>query len=55
MTNPPVMEIPAEKSQTNNNISGDGRILIMMEGTIKMPLPITVPITIPRQERRLSL
>jgi hypothetical protein len=41
--------------QTNMINCGDGNILIMMEGTIKIPLPIIVPMTIPRQDKKDSL
>ena len=54
-TNPPVMEMAAEKTHTNNSSSGEGRILIISEGTMKMPLPITLPITMERQEMKFRL
>ena len=55
MTKPPVMETIEETTQTKKINWGEGRILIMMAGTIKIPLPMIVPITMPRQESRLSL
>jgi hypothetical protein len=35
--------------QTANSIIGEGRILIMKEGTMKMPLPMMLPMTMPKQ------
>ena len=48
-TNPPIMETTADTIHTINKSMGDGSALIMMDGTIKMPLPMILPTTIPRQ------
>ena len=55
ITNPPMIDTNPEMIHTKNINVGEGRALIMRDGTTKIPLPITEPITMPRQERKESL
>ena len=50
-----MIETIPETIHTRNINTGEGSVLIMMDGTTKIPLPITDPMTMPRQERKESL
>ena len=55
ITNPPIIDTNPETIHTKKTNAGEGSALIMREGTTKIPLPITEPMTMPRHDRKESL